>query len=363
MAAQSSTPAPQQPLAPEILTFSCGHTRTPGRLLPQEREIVESMVVHDLLPLKDNDAPLMIQCSQCIQEMQKECRRSDPGYWLNMHEELLRGEGVARKDYASLALMFRHIWTMLTDERELDNLLHSRDVPAFVAFRVWCKSVAQRLNTEPDPTALTRFLATIQDVHGYLVCQEVNYVVEHYQRQPKPPQWNMERVWPVTARGRDANFFTEVDRFRTVALRIQAYIGMNPNRLFNNVLLSASHWSGELLGPPQESDLRLKELQLEVSKSQSMNQIKVDLLVALIKMVNLETMRFKTQLYQMYRRSDEAMDVQDSDQMRSLMDLVEALQMRGNDLALFHDRLRRSWDEWVEFAKPFAHLLKDGNTS
>lgn len=155
----------------------------------------------------------------------------------------------------------------------------------------------------------------------------------------------------------------EVHGFRVFSLLKREY-PVDFATAIDDVCYAASAWSAALLGPPQQSDMRVDIFQLEVDtevdrevdRSTSVPKSELDSLWDLIETVNLETMRFKIELYQLYPMHGESTIVHDATQATYLLDRLDALEVRARILFPLEARLREEWDRWVTFAQPYVEL-------
>lgn len=367
-------------LVPDVVVFSCDHEMKVSevpfidyidgktvanrpKLVPEVREIFESLVVHDLVEPPSERAVLRQACPHCVPKVAVAKWQGD---WLEALLDPLTHLKTVTGDRVTLLLIFRQIWYMLTQDKYLDRWLTGAAAPdgAF-AFRLWCKNMAWWLSDESDRHARTRLLAVVHDLYGQLVCQEVQQVMAHYQRQMPFCKWRVERVWPEpggaassSAGAAARQFLTHVEGLRRRARGPRAY-PLDLSREVHDVCRAGSAFGAELLGPPQKGDLRLEVLGPEAARSGAVTESDIDHLLELIDMLNDETFKFKVQLFRLFRRAAEAEALADGGQVRGLLDLVDSLEERGLVLMPLQERLRRSWDAWVEFAKPFADRLED----
>ncbi|KAK7916906.1 hypothetical protein PG985_010514 [Apiospora marii] len=361
-------------LFPDVVVFSCDHemkvTEIPfidyiedkpiannPKLVPEVSEIFKSLVVHNLVDPPSEKATLRQVCPHCIPKVAFTKWKGD---WLEVLLDPLSQLKTVTHDRVTLVLIFRQIWYMLTQDKYLDHWCSSDAAPdgAF-AFRLWCKTVALRLSDASDRNTRTRFLAVIQDLYGPLVFQEARKVMAHYQRQLPFGKWSVEQVWPGTGASRDSHFLARVEEFRRRARGPHAAYPVDLSREFHEVCLAGSSFGAELLGPPQKGDLRLEVLGPEAAKSKAVSQRDIDHLLELIETLNVETMKFKVRLFRLFRRAADTKALADGEQVQGVLDLVESLEeRRARVISPLKERLRRSWDAWVDFAKPFADGLE-----
>ncbi|KAK7972652.1 hypothetical protein PG988_006786 [Apiospora saccharicola] len=349
-------------LVPDVVFFSCGHEKKVSelpfidyigynpvvnnpKLVPEIPEIFESLVVHDLVePPGRKGLPHTRDSLEVV---------LDP----------LRHKETATKDRVSLMLIFRQIWYVLTQEQYLEDhwFTNGRDGPA--VFRLWCWRVVQGLGDEPDRNARTRLLAVINDLYGKLVCQEVQNVMSHHQRQPPYSDWSMDRVWPATGASRDSNFFVHASNFRNRALGGFGAYPVDLSREVDDICRAGSSWSAELLGPPTRNDMRLEVLKPKADKCDAVAQRDIDQLLELIGALDIETIKFKVRLFRLFKHAGDTKALEDWEQVKDMLDLVESLEVQARVITPLEESLRKSWDAWVEFAKPFADLLRVRETT
>ncbi|KAK8023890.1 hypothetical protein PG993_011956 [Apiospora rasikravindrae] len=362
MAARNSTSAEGQ-LAPEQIMYHCTHIEKVSDR-PMVRRIYERLVQERLTEPPGKIAYLQQYCNACLgRERETDQYRGQRGTWFEMVTQPLKVKGSDCGDRVSLMLMFVKMWSALTDVKLIQQLRDDRDglmYDGFRAFRYWCKTVAQNMNTEEDPDALSRLIGVIEHFYGHFVRREVEWVMGHYQRLRPISRWRMERVWPVANianyTDRSEQFLDQVRVFRHYARETQAFPA-DLSAAFAKVCLGASAWSSELLAPPQQSDMRLEVLGPHVERSKVVSQSDVKSLSELINAVNVESMLFKCQLYQFYQLDDRWKKASKRD-LNYMLDAIGYLERLYSKLHPLEDKLREAWDKWVEFSKPFADLLR-----
>ncbi|KAK8070728.1 hypothetical protein PG997_010931 [Apiospora hydei] len=362
MAAESST-STQGQLAPEKIVYACTHIEMVSDR-PMVRRIYEQLVKERLTEPLGKIAYLQQYCNACLRrERETDQHRGQLGNWFQMVMQPVWAKRHNCEDRVSLMLMFVKMWSALTDVALLTQLSDSGDrliYDGFSGFRYWCKIVSRNLNTDEDPDALNRLLDVIVHFYGWFVRQEIERVMTHYQRLRPISQWSMERVWPVanipTFVTRSNQFHERVRIFREHAQNIKSFQA-DLLQVYDSLCHAASAWTGELLGPPQHNDMKLEVLLPHIEWSQVMSRSDVKHLAQLIMRVNAESMLFKCQLYQMYQLDDRYREASKTD-VKHMLDCIESLEYHSKRLLPFEEKRREAWDKWVEFAKPFAGLLR-----
>ncbi|KAK7916907.1 hypothetical protein PG985_010515 [Apiospora marii] len=379
MDAESSTPT-QGRLVPDTIVFGCTHMDSFSQLRPTVRGLYRRLVEQRLTEPPGAIAYLQQYCASCKAGAETaELQGTAQGAWFHMVRQPLTAHDWGCRDRVSLMLMFHLTLLNLSSDRLRENLLNTRQDFYFHVlnvFRHWCKVVAMGMNTEEDPQALERLLALIEEVYGRFVHQEVQTLVQLYHRQLSIPYWDMTQVWPATENELGFRFMDEVQRFRVGAHLIREYPA-DLTEAMDDLCDAASAWSAALLGPPQQGDMRASILRPEVAKSTSMSEGDMESLRDLIVTVNVETMRFKILLFHLYKmqRQLEHVDdphqprpwgaflftvfvAEDEAQVKGFLERLQALEERAMILLPLQARLREEWDRWVDFAKPFADLIR-----
>ncbi|KAK8073981.1 hypothetical protein PG994_004880 [Apiospora phragmitis] len=351
MAGEISTSSTAR-LAPEKIVWGCTHVSNVSDLKPHHKEIFKCCVLRGLNDPPGMYAYLQNHCHVCLGA---QAPVTPNHLWDQLAWQPLKAQDSACKDRVSIMMFFHHIWNAFCSTKCLEERLRSNDpmhLEALSILRLWCKTVTLGLCTGDDPTALTRLLMVIEDLHGPLARQEIANITERYQRLLNP-RLTMDQIWPAEEGERGRLFMAQAQAFRD-RVRGGRTFPADFTREFNNVCASASAWSGELIGPPQVLDLRLDIVQPEVRFPGEVERLK-----ELIETVNVEAMRFKMQLYVLFRRSRDSEALQDEEQMMHLLDLVEALEKRASlRLLPLQVRLRQEWDTWVEYAMPTIEHIR-----
>ncbi|KAK8067754.1 hypothetical protein PG996_006866 [Apiospora saccharicola] len=342
-------------LVPDVVFFSCGHEKKVSelpfidyigynpvvnnpKLVPEIPEIFESLVVHDLVEPPGEKASLIQVCPHCVKKIAFANRKGDS---LEVVLDPLRHKETATKDRVSLMLIFRQIWYVLTQEQYLEDhwFTNGRDGPA--VFRLWCWRVVQGLGDEPDRNARTRLLAVINDLGN------------------RPTRIG---AWTACGRrpGRRGTLTSSCTPaiFGTVPWGGFGAYPVDLSRELDDICRAGSSWSAELLGPPTRNDLRLEVLKPKADKCDAVAQRDIDQLLELIGALDIETIKFKVRLFRLFKHAGDTKALEDWEQVKDMLDLVESLEVQARVITPLEESLRKSWDAWVEFAKPFADLLR-----
>ncbi|KAK8877636.1 hypothetical protein PGQ11_002582 [Apiospora arundinis] len=361
MAAETSTPPlTDDGLVPEKIVFACLHERKVSELPPYVREAYECLVLWRLIEKPGKVDYLQKYCYYCVSDAEKVTERANAQEGGDPYQAItkpLKEYGFSCKDRVSLLLMFCEI--MHTNKRnDLRPHLLDRDDPlvqnCLDAYRSW--SLVITLHMESD--VHERFLSVIRDMFGGLVWDEITKLVERCRLHiPQTPE-SFDQFWPASEDRSGGLFFLQIDSFSDRAQDKDLVFPADFEPDFKHIYLAANSWTAQLLGPPQRRDMSGTDISPEAVKRQAyIAGREYDIAVARRKGLNAETMRLKIQLYELHQRAAELRNLRDSDHLDGFLDLVKALEKRGQFIVFLQTKYHESWDVWVQYAKQFENIL------
>ncbi|KAK8067752.1 hypothetical protein PG996_006864 [Apiospora saccharicola] len=175
----------------------------------------------------------------------------------------------------------------------------------------------------------------------------------------------MDQILPGASSDNDGAYTACVQRFRARTRAPDRTYPLDLGSEYSDVLRAASLWSAELLGPPQYLPKEYGDLHEEClfvtleGEETSYDRRQQDRLERVITDLNNEAMRFKVQLYELFRYSDLAKQIENEEQFHLLVGLVDELEERAMLLRPLEARLSQLWPIYVAFAKPRLQLLRE----
>lgn len=321
-------------------------------------QLYKSLVLKGLQERPGKTASLQGYCNACLLDAEKTNSKSPFGTWFRVITKPLSANGGGCEDRVSLMLILHEMYKTHIREDLREHLLNDEDPfmrDVLSVYRAWHKTVALRLDTDQDPTAFERLMPIIERIYGGIAADEIKKMVESCRRhESRSARWDFDWVWPVDQPRSDARFFATIrnflDRFEGSQDPILP-VDLGHDRGLSLLALAANSWTAELMGPPQVSDMRLRAILPDAVQTNKIRESDIDNIKERIADVNIETMRFKVQLYEILKKAKESGVITDVARLNTIMHPIEALRQRGRILVSLQDDMRTSWDSWVKFAK------------
>ncbi|KAK6840065.1 hypothetical protein PG987_005931 [Apiospora arundinis] len=362
MAAETSTPPlADDGLVPEKIFFACLHEKKVSELPLYVREVYECLVLWGLTEKPGKVDYLQSYCASCLRDAEKANNEADDREWGQLYQAFtkpLTAKEFSFDHLVSVLLMFYEI--MLTNRRDdlRPRLLDSEDPLVrycVETYRHWHLVVAFRVKAD----VVERFLSVIREMFGDLVWDEVTKLIERCRLHIPQSRENLDKFWPASEDRSGALFFLQIDGFHNRAQDKDLVFPADFEPDFKHIYLAANSWTAQLLGPPQHRDMRgINAWPEAVERGVYMPKAEYHTMVSRRQGLNEETMRLKIQLYELHQRVAELKNLRDSDHLDGFLDLVKALEKRGQFILFLQNKFRESWDVWVQIAKQLEDVLQ-----
>ncbi|KAK8023887.1 hypothetical protein PG993_011953 [Apiospora rasikravindrae] len=366
--APQTTPKQTKRQFPDTFTYVCGHTYVGNH--DSLQGIYKALLDNGLVAFPEAEFSLTHHCAECLvpvfmEAFSKDGSESQRRKWGDMalHPLNTGTTDISTNLFSSLVMFRDLVGTM--NVQDMHKVYFERDDPVvhdlFFTFRHWCRTMALHIQRqEPEHEALERLMAVMKRVFGPLMASDVQDLVDLYRLQPR----DVTSMMPGDPGERDRTYRRRLARFH------EAVKGpfSDMSKEYHGILRAASQWSAELLGPPQPQDLHREAFADLIAKDKSdkhgrrqnntFDAGKLARLETVILDLNDEAMRFKIQLYVLFKSIKQAGQIKDATEKNQIMTLVEDLEMRAKILRPLEAEKRQLWRLFVDFAKPYPHVFQ-----
>ncbi|KAK6840060.1 hypothetical protein PG987_005926 [Apiospora arundinis] len=347
MASRNQPNLSSQGLVPDKLEYTCGHT-APGTEESLQK-LFQWLVAYDVVQHPEKVTSSTAYCSDCLNKAFEKAGE-EPGskdLWEKWCQMALRPGTKPASDQnvnrVSSMLMYTYMWFMLNDPHMRKYLYTSYDPMAhavFDTFRQICWDLGKGL-THEDLLQLSHAIGGMFYPH---VASDLWDIMELYRFKPA----DIESMMPGDPGLRDNVHRECVRRFHERAGAPDLVYPVDISQEYHLVIRSSSRWSAEFLAPPQKIDTNENLL-----TNMTWGPVEYAKLCRAIDDLNDEGMRFKLQLFRMFKYFDTARQIPDASGMKKLQETVRDLE-KGAKLVLPHEaRKRQAWRGYVDFAKPY----------
>ncbi|KAK8102364.1 hypothetical protein PG984_015510 [Apiospora sp. TS-2023a] len=344
---------------PEVFKYVCGHTAVGDENGLQR--LFGVLMEHGFITYPKTACELTNHCPKCLEPAFVEAR--EPGTskrrWADMLLNPLENAYTDETSYRmSVMVMFCDIWVLL-NSKSLQPLYFSGEVVAHdisFAFRHWCWTLAKHIreqnNKEDGDRTRNQLIFVLDDLFGQLAAVDVIDLVDLYRRQPR----ELERMMPSDPGERVGEHRHCLRRWEKRVEGPHDY-PFDASKEYNDLLKAASRWSSELLGPPQHRDLHREAFPYPLpphpiygpDEQAAMEKVMMD--------INDAAMRFRVQLYEMFKYAKNSGQIKDELEQMQIMALVAELEGCADFLRPLDKEKRRLWRLFVEFTTPQPHIF------
>ncbi|KAK8070725.1 hypothetical protein PG997_010928 [Apiospora hydei] len=342
-----------------MFIYICGHTYVGND--DNLQAIYKRLVRHGLVALPEAELSLTHHCPDCLagaflKAFGRDGSESQRRKWGDMAlHPLSAGTTDISTNLFSCLVMFRDLLGTMK-VRPMHELYFERDDAVvhdlFFVFRHWCKTMAlhiQRQKLEHKP--LERLMAVMTDLFGPLLAADVQDLVDLYRLQPR----EVEKMMPGVAGERERAYKRAIARWRENVKG--PFSDMSSE--YRGVLRAASQWSAELMGPPQHQDLHRDAFGDLIANDETFDADQLERLEKVILELNNEAMRFKIQLFELFKSDKRAGQIKDSAEKNKLEALVDELDVLAKPLRPLEAKKRELWRLFVDFAKHHPQVFQE----